>query len=166
MAALGRWPSGTRAAVLVSALGISRTTLRLTLAALIEAGLVSRNPGYGHPLRPEYILTSVGKHVAEACADFDARVAAAAIAPLARRKWTAPILLAIRQGASRFSAMEATLPEISPRALTIALRALVAAELVTRSVEDAYPPVTAYALTAQGRSLAETAAAIAAALQR
>ncbi len=48
---------GSRFVTLARTLGMSRESLRRTLAALIESGLVGRNPGYGHPLRPEYVLS-------------------------------------------------------------------------------------------------------------
>src|SRR5262245_29802381 len=55
---------GSRFVTLARTLGMSRESLRRTLAALIESGLVGRNPGYGHPLRPEYVLTTRGERVA------------------------------------------------------------------------------------------------------
>ena len=49
--------------VLQKRLGISRSSLQRTLRALIDAGLVKKNPGYGHPMRPEYLLTERGAKV-------------------------------------------------------------------------------------------------------
>ena len=49
--------SGSRFVTLHRRLGIGRESLRRTLASLAEQDLVARNPGYGHPLRPEYVLT-------------------------------------------------------------------------------------------------------------
>jgi DNA-binding HxlR family transcriptional regulator len=43
-------------------------SVRRALAGLVARRLVSRNPGYGHPLRPEYVLTPAGARVAPACA--------------------------------------------------------------------------------------------------
>src|ERR671932_2722006 len=83
---------GTRFVVLSKSLGVGRESLRRTLDALIELGLVRRNPGYGHPLRPEYLLTRRGERVAERCAtllallDGDAEVAL--------KKWSLPVLVA------------------------------------------------------------------------
>ena len=56
LAEIGR-TRGTRFATLTGRLGVTGESLRRTLAYLQEEGLVERNPGYGHPLRPEYLLT-------------------------------------------------------------------------------------------------------------
>ena len=57
---------GARFVALANRLGVSRDSLTRTLGALIDAGFVARNPGHGHPLRPEYILTKRGVPVGEA----------------------------------------------------------------------------------------------------
>ena len=59
---------GSRFAALVGTLGVGRESLRRTLDSLLELGLVARNPGYGHPLRPEYVLTRSGEVAARRCA--------------------------------------------------------------------------------------------------
>ena len=38
-------------------LDVTRDSLRRALDALIALGYVRRNEGYGHPLRPEYLIT-------------------------------------------------------------------------------------------------------------
>src|SRR4029079_6119097 len=48
---------GGRFANLRRRLGVSGESRRRTLATLVEAGLVARNPGHGHPLRADYVLT-------------------------------------------------------------------------------------------------------------
>ena len=144
--------------VLVNRLGISRAMLGTTLSTLIEAELVMRNPGYGHPLRPEYVLTDRGKRVAPGCVRFEVLVDGLGVGELAHRKWTAPLLFAIRAGTSRFNALQSALPGISPRALTSALKSLREAALIIRQVDDGYPPATAYVLTQSGRRIANVAA--------
>ena len=57
-----------RQAALLSATQAGRTAFSKSLAHLVELGLVERNPGHGHPLRPEYRLTDRGK-IAAAMAD-------------------------------------------------------------------------------------------------
>src|SRR6185437_15304195 len=68
LAELHRW-HGSRFVALHRRLGIGRESLRRTLAALAEQDLVARNSGYGHPMRPEYVLTAQGEAVAPACAE-------------------------------------------------------------------------------------------------
>lgn len=142
---------GSRFAALVGILGLGRESLRRTLDALIALGLVERNPGYGHPLRPEYVLTPHGAEVAARCRRLldalgDER-------EVALRKWSLPVLVALGR-AGRFSELRAELPGITPRALALALKDLQAAGLVERVVEDtSYPPTVRYAATAAAQPL-------------
>ena len=55
---------GERFVSLCHELGAHQGAVRDTLDYLMEIGIVIRNPGYGHPLRPEYILTPIGSRVA------------------------------------------------------------------------------------------------------
>jgi DNA-binding HxlR family transcriptional regulator len=139
---------GSRFAALSGTLGVGRESLRRTLDSLLSLGLVARNPGYGHPLRPEYILTRRGGHVAQRCA----RLLATADDDVLLRKWSLPVLAALEHPA-RFSELRAALPGVSPRALALALKDLESADLVERRVEDAYPPRAVYRPTRLGRRL-------------
>jgi len=142
---------GSRFAALVGILGLGRESLRRTLDALIALGLVARNPGYGHPLRPEYKLTPHGEPVARRCRRLleelgDER-------ELALRKWSLPVLVAL-QRAARFTELRDELPGITPRALALALKDLQTAGLVERVVDQgAYPPTVRYAATETARPL-------------
>jgi len=139
---------GSRFAALAGTLGVGSDSLRRALDSLISLGLVARNPGYGHPLRPEYVLTTEGTLVAERCA----KLLAAGDDDVLLRKWSLPVLAAL-QGPARFSELRARVPGVTPRALAIALKDLQAAGLVERRIEDAYPPRTLYTPTTQGRRL-------------
>jgi len=141
---------GLRFVVLVNRLDLSRDSLRASLASLGHLDLVMKNPGYGHPLRPEYILTPRGKAVASVCTEY---MKPACDNDVLLRKWSAPILLALLHGHQRFNEIRAAL-EVTPRALTQVLKLLEG--LVHRSVEDGYPPVTLYSLTDNGESVART----------
>jgi DNA-binding HxlR family transcriptional regulator len=135
---------GTRFVVLLKRLGIGRESLKRTLGALTELGLVRRNPGYGHPLRPEYLLTRHGEAVARRCArllqSLDGH------AHVALKKWSLPVLVALRKPA-RFSELRDALPGITPRSLALALKDLEREGFVRRRVEETYPPSTVYAAT-------------------
>jgi len=139
---------GSRFAALSGTLGVGRESLVRTLETLLSLGLVARNPGYGHPLRPEYVLTSRGEDVARRCT----RLLAAAENGVLLRKWSVPVLVALERPA-RFSELRASLPGVTPRALALALKDLQAAGLVKRRLEDAYPPTAIYVATPAARRL-------------
>jgi DNA-binding HxlR family transcriptional regulator len=143
-----RREKGTRFVLLANRLGVGRESLRRTLEALIANGHVARNPGYGHPLRPEYVLTPSGRGVAERCDRLLAALGSRADVGL--KKWSMPVLVALA-GATRFGDLREALPGVTPRALTLALKDLQATGLVEREVVDGYPPTTIYRPTRAGR---------------
>jgi DNA-binding HxlR family transcriptional regulator len=145
---------GSRFVTLARTLGMSRESLRRTLAALIAGGLVGRNPGYGHPLRPEYVLTRAGESLARACEPLVQQLREDDLEDVGLKKWSMPVVFALAEGPRRFSELRERLEGISPRALTLALKDLEAAGLVDRRVTDDYPPATVYRLTSGGRPLA------------
>ena len=145
--------SGGKFVTLVRHLGMSRDSLRRTLNALIESGWVMRNPGHGHPLRPEYILTPAGARIAPWSARLMRVLRTLGIEDVALRKWSMPVAFGLLGGRERFSGLRQLLPGATARALIIALKDLQAAGLVDRIVSNEYPPATYYQLTARGRKL-------------
>jgi DNA-binding HxlR family transcriptional regulator len=143
--------SGAKSITLQKRLAVGRDSLGRTLEALIDAGLVMRNPGYGHPLRPEYVLTARGRRLGPICGRLQGLLATAGAEAVALCKWSLPVLLALGGGPSRFSELREDLPQATPRALAIALRRLESARLVQRLVVDGHPPGTVYRLTARSR---------------
>ncbi len=133
--------------------GAGRDSFRRTLTALIEGGLVARVPGYGHPMRPEYKLTGPGGSLAPACARLLKALEELEIEDVAFNKWSLPVVSAIGIGGGRFGRICRTTTEITPRALTQALRDLQKIGLVRRRLVDSYPPYTEYSLTGPGRDL-------------
>ncbi|OAI41110.1 hypothetical protein AYO38_04635 [bacterium SCGC AG-212-C10] len=145
---------GCRFVTLLSHLGgASRDTLSETLADLIAAGVVIRNPGYGHPLRPEYVLTPLGMAVGEACIEMVKAVSERELVEIALKKWPMLVATAIGRGAQRHHELMSALPGITPRSLSAALKDLQAEGLITRIVGAEYPPRTRYRLTEAGESL-------------
>lgn len=144
---------GRRFAELLGALKLPRDSLARTLDQALGQGWVQRNPGHGHPLRPEYILTVKGKAVAAAAAELSTRLDAAQIGPAALTRWSLPALRSIAAGSERFNELVRSLTPASPRALSQTLRSLVANDLVEREVEGGFPPSSRYRLTAKGQSL-------------
>jgi DNA-binding HxlR family transcriptional regulator len=153
---------GSRFVPLANQLGLSRDALRQTLDALIDAGLVMRNPGYGHPTRPEYILTDKGRHVAPACARILRELRNGRLEDVVLKKWSMPILLALGRE-SRYTELRRTVGA-TPRALTLALKELMARGLVERRVQAGFPPSTTYVLTPESRTLRGYVKRLAAAL--
>ena len=133
-----------RQAPLLAASGASRTAFVQSLTHLCDLGLLERNPGHGHPLRPEFRLTPAGTAMA-AVADrvLSAVPKRADTSPL-RRTWTLPIL-AVTQAPQHFTAIRDTLRTITDRALSLSLQRLQAQQWVMRSVSTAdRPPRTLY----------------------
>jgi len=145
--------SGSRFATLVGRLGVSGESLRRTLQALQAGGLVERNPGYGHPLRPEYVLTERGRQVAPRVRTLVEAVGARE--DVALKKWSLPVLAALDRP-RRFSELRATV-KTTPRALALALKDLQAAGLVRRSVVDDYPPAVVYEAAPEARPIVRAA---------
>jgi DNA-binding HxlR family transcriptional regulator len=143
---------GARFVLLANRLRVGRESLARTLEALIELGLARRNPGYGHPLRPEYLLTERGAEVAPSCRRLVAALEELGAADVGLKKWSMPVLLVLGRE-ERFSGLRSRLPAISPRALALALKELAAAGLVLRRVTDDFPPATVYAPTPRSRPL-------------
>jgi DNA-binding HxlR family transcriptional regulator len=68
-------------------------------------------------------------------------------------KWTILILRDLAEGRSRFCEIERSLAGISPRTLSLRLRALEAEGIVERQAFPDVPPRVQYALTDKGRAL-------------
>jgi DNA-binding HxlR family transcriptional regulator len=127
--------------------------LRPTLDRAITRDWVRRNPGYGHPLRPEYLPTELGSRLGRAARPLLVAVRRQGLEELAGRKWTMPVLLAVADGAARFSEIKAVLGSVTDRALAQALRELIAGGLVRRRVLDTHPPASRYVRGRRGASL-------------
>lgn len=143
--------AGAKFITMARRLGLSRGSLTASLRYLVSVGLVRRNSGYGHPLRPEYLLAGQGIEMAAACAALDTYVNEAAVRDIAYRKWSLPVILAIAEKRCRFSELRESLPGVTARALVLALKALESAGWVERQVDDGYPPATSYALGTAGQ---------------
>jgi DNA-binding HxlR family transcriptional regulator len=141
---------GARFVELQRRLGVGRESLRRALDALVELGVVRRNPGYGHPLRPEYVLTAKGRKPAAAVR----HLLAAAAPDVLLRKWSVPVLAELGSE-RRFSELHTALAGVTPRALALTLRQLEQAKLVRREVLPTRPPSTVYRPTARGRRAQE-----------
>jgi DNA-binding HxlR family transcriptional regulator len=68
-------------------------------------------------------------------------------------KWTLLLVRELADGRSRFCELERSLSGISPRTLSLRLRALEEEEMVERHEFSEVPPRVEYALTEKGRAL-------------
>jgi DNA-binding HxlR family transcriptional regulator len=68
-------------------------------------------------------------------------------------KWTLLLIRDLADGRSRFCELERSLEGISPRTLSLRLRALEAEGVVERRTYPEVPPRVEYRLTAKGRAL-------------
>jgi DNA-binding HxlR family transcriptional regulator len=68
-------------------------------------------------------------------------------------KWTLLVIRDLAEGCSRFCELERSLGGISPRTLSLRLRALEAEGIVERKTYPEVPPRVEYSLTAKGRAL-------------
>jgi DNA-binding HxlR family transcriptional regulator len=68
-------------------------------------------------------------------------------------KWTLLIIRDLAEGRNRFCELERSLAGISPRTLSLRLRALEAEGVIARRTYPEVPPRVEYQLTAKGRAL-------------
>ncbi len=68
-------------------------------------------------------------------------------------KWTLLVIRDLADGRSRFCELERSLKGISPRTLSLRLRALEEEGIVARQTYPEVPPRVEYALTAKGQAL-------------
>ena len=153
LAVLHSLGGGGKLVVLFHRLRANRDSLVYALESLINAGFVARNPGYGHPMRPEYVCTPAGRVLAGSCGVLMAKLKRMGIAEVAMNKWSLPVVYATATTDGRFNTIKSALPDITPRALAQALRDVQNVKLITRMLVDDDPPRTEYLLTDSGREL-------------
>lgn len=142
--------AGAKFVTLRNRTGAARAPLIATLDHLMALGLVVRNTGHGHPMRPEYVLTEAGRTVGEPCVALATLIDGLGERDLAYRKWTLPIIAAIGERRRRFRDLRLTLAVASPRALTLGLKQLRDHRWIGRTLIDEYPPSAGYHLLGAG----------------
>jgi DNA-binding HxlR family transcriptional regulator len=146
-----------RQAPLLAATGASRTAFAQSMEHLISIGLLERNPGHGHPLRPEFRLTKLGVSAA-VIANKIQSVTAEEDQDLLRRSWTLPVLTAIHRP-SHFNDIKRNLKTITDRALSQSLKTMEVRSWVQRNVDDtARPPRSMYCAVNTGGLISSVAA--------
>lgn len=122
-----------RQAPLLEASGASRTSFAASLEHLVGLKLLERNPGHGHPLRPEFRLTATGVQAAEIASRIENVVPDQKEFALLRKSWTVPIL-ALTATPQRFSVIRSDLVTITDRALSASLYQLEEREWIQRDI--------------------------------
>lgn len=141
-----------RQAPLLAATGAGRTAFGQSLNHLIALGLLERNPGHGHPLRPEFRLTPQGV-TAAAIAHRIHSVADEGDQDLLRKSWTLPVLTALH-APSYFNQVKRSLLPITDRALSHSLKSMEERNWVARQVDEtARPPRPLYSAINTGRAI-------------
>lgn len=138
---------GAKFVTLVHRLSISRDSLARTLEHLKTLDLAIKNPGYGHPLRPEYVLTPVGQLIGSNTITLLEHITHLGMTDVALKKWSLPVLLGVHHGLDRFTDLLSALPDMTSRALSLAVRDLEHAHLLRREGST-------YQLTKHGAALA------------
>lgn len=126
---------GARFAAYRGHLGVSRDALTSTLGYLMELGLIVRNAGYGHPLRPEYVATPRGRLLGPACVGLHDCLRQLSVEGIALRKWSLPVVCAVHSKHNTFALLRRHLCPITPRALSKCLVGLGTAALIQRELE-------------------------------
>jgi DNA-binding HxlR family transcriptional regulator len=85
--------------------------------------------------------------------EFNKNCPVCATADVVCQKWTILVIRDLAAGCSRFCELERSLAGISPRTLSLRLRALEQEGIVERKTYPEVPPRVEYALTEKGRAL-------------
>lgn len=146
-----------RQAPLLNATGASRTAFAQSMDHLIEIGLMERNPGHGHPLRPEFRLTETGKAAAKIAHNVHC-VVGEDDQDLLRRSWTLPVLVSL-QTPNHFSDIKRKLLTVTDRALSHSLKSMEERDWVHRVVDEMdRPPRPIYSAVNTGGLISNIAA--------
>lgn len=153
MALLSR-EKGARFAAMANRFALSRHSLARTLGQLRDWGWVAPNPGHGHPLRPEYVLTDSGLPVGGVCDRIMAERERMGLEPAQLPRWSLPLIAGIGGDWLRFGDLRDRLDPVTPRALSLTLQQMVGQDLVGRRLEPGFAMVPRYGLTDRGSDLA------------
>ena len=144
-----------RQAPLLAATSASRTSFSSSLHHLVQLKLLERNPGHGHPLRPEFRLTQSGIEAAKTANRIVTAVPDDAEFALLRRSWTVPIL-AVTDTPRRFSVIKSDLATITDKALSTSLYQLETRDWLQREIDTSQRvPFPIYQATNKGFEISQ-----------
>ena len=146
--------TAARLAPLAAATGAGRASVRATLVHLADLSLIERNPGHGHPLRPEWRTTARGEALLPiARLALRGRGQDDPIPIVVRRQWGLAIVERLAEP-SGFGGLRRALLPITDRALSLTLKDLESERWVRRDVEEQhYPPRARYRRDRRARAL-------------
>lgn len=145
-----------RQAPLLSAAQASRTAFVASLLHLCDLELLERNPGHGHPLRPEYRLTANGILWGKIAAEIIDAASHPADNVILRKTWTVPVL-AVTQSPRYFMEIKSELQSVTDRALSHSLSLLHEKNWLIRDVDISNrPPRPIYQATNIGIQISRT----------
>lgn len=139
LVALGRGEAN-RFCVFERRLGINPQSLSKHLAHLIQLGWVEKNEGYGHPLRPDYILTARGRMVATAAIPCWELIERKRLEEVMKAKWSIPAMTGLALHPHSFVSLRSALRTTS-RSLSGVLANLERHGMLIRTSRKAWPPV-------------------------
>ena len=143
-----------RVSPLAHRLRAGRTAVTASVLWLEELGLIARNTGHGHPLRPEILLTKEGREVGAWASELLNEISAPEDFSLIRKSWTLPVLRATTND-GQYAAIRRTLQPITDRALSLSLKNITQRGWMTRHVDTEQTPLSVhYALAGRAASLA------------
>jgi len=145
--------NGSKVITMQSYLGISRGILKSSLKRLLDIGLVIENPGYGHPMRAEYILTSKGETLAPFCVSLLEEGNKRGLTEIFENKWSCPIIIATGEHKRRFNELKNTLAPVTSRALSTNLKFLHEVKCIKREIFYSHPPLFIYSLEKNSRGI-------------
>jgi len=159
---------GAKFVTLCHVLAVTPRSMSQNLRDLGELGLVMPNPGYGHPLRPEYVVSDKGVAVAAACHDLWMGLKQSGFTTVALTKWTMPVIATLNRHPTglRFGEIAEHLPQASDASLSAALKLLEKSGLVDRQIEPSRPPSSRYHLAEGTRGIATLTQLLADELER
>ena len=155
---------GAKFVTLLNRLKLSRAPLSATLHQLVQLGLVRRNTGYGHPMRPEYLLTQTGKSIGPHCQSLAMTLSRAGWEKIGFDKWSLPLAALIGGQTLRFNELRGELDSASPRAITLALKSLENQDWIDRIIVSEYPLAAGYQLRPLAKEMLPDLYAICAAM--
>ena len=123
---------GAKFITLVHRLNVSKDSLARTLEHLRTLDLAVKNPGYGHPLRPEYVLTPQGQVLGSSTVPLLKHAQRLGLLELLLKKWSLPVIWAVHHSFGRFTDVLGALPHVTSRALSLAVQDLERIELLQR----------------------------------